>query len=599
MEEDVVYLINQDERREFLQLKTDAERDQFIDAFWDMRNPQPGSAINTFKEEHYRRLAYVRSNFGDPRYDDGWRTDMGRVYITLGPPKQLAKHHIGRRTRPVEIWFYESPSPALPPYFNLVFYQRSEGDPYTLYSPHDDGPTRIVTDEVHDNAQALHVIDQILGAEATHAMVTLLPGERINIDNPEPSMESERLLMALRDLPDQKLERDRIARLKLANREKVTASIYTGANTASLDTMVLRDDHGRQTVHVLMRLEHLDPRLVGTLPDKRTGYDLTLQTRVISSQGKALYQQSDNFVGALTDAAVKASRERLFGAEARIPLEPGSYVIEATLTNDLTHEAIRTRKSVTVPSAPPGALGMSDLLAYTGGGPVRDPDGQLPFSISRLRFAPRGTQTVLLHAGEKLPVLFQLWFPQSTAAKSIADSAASASAAKTETANRDAVAGAVAKTVHAHYVIGNVAESSGKPPVEEDEDVEVKNLDDAGNLLTGHTFDTTPLHPGTYRLIAKVSPQGAGRQTSAAMTIKVLPSEQNLTYWTAYGDEAQHPVWREEVLRGVVAERQGKTADAETFYKRALALNPSATEAQQRLDALSKKVAAAPAPVSP
>ena len=73
LDEDVVYIITPEERSSFLHLNTNEEREQFIEAFWQRRNPDPDSADNTFKEEHYRRIAYVNEHFssGIP----GWRTD--------------------------------------------------------------------------------------------------------------------------------------------------------------------------------------------------------------------------------------------------------------------------------------------------------------------------------------------------------------------------------------------------------------------------------------------------------------------------------------------------------------------------------------------
>ena len=79
LDEDVVYIISPEERNAFLHLQTNEEREQFIEAFWQRRNPDPDSAENTFKEEHYRRIAYANEHFasGVP----GWKTDRGRIYI--------------------------------------------------------------------------------------------------------------------------------------------------------------------------------------------------------------------------------------------------------------------------------------------------------------------------------------------------------------------------------------------------------------------------------------------------------------------------------------------------------------------------------------
>jgi GWxTD domain-containing protein len=93
LDEDVVYIITPEERSSFLHLSTNEEREQFIEAFWQRRNPDPDSADNTFKEEHYRRIAYTNEHFssGIP----GWKTDRGRIYIMWGPADEVDSHPSG------------------------------------------------------------------------------------------------------------------------------------------------------------------------------------------------------------------------------------------------------------------------------------------------------------------------------------------------------------------------------------------------------------------------------------------------------------------------------------------------------------------------
>ena len=93
LDKDVTYIITEDERRLFKNLKNDEERESFIQQFWDRRNPDPRSSYNEFKEEHYRRIAYTNEHFasGVP----GWRTDRGRIYITFGPPDDRETHATG------------------------------------------------------------------------------------------------------------------------------------------------------------------------------------------------------------------------------------------------------------------------------------------------------------------------------------------------------------------------------------------------------------------------------------------------------------------------------------------------------------------------
>ncbi len=58
LEQDVIYIITAGEREAFLKLGTNEERDQFS---WRNRNPDPDSRENSFKEEHYRRIAMPTS----------------------------------------------------------------------------------------------------------------------------------------------------------------------------------------------------------------------------------------------------------------------------------------------------------------------------------------------------------------------------------------------------------------------------------------------------------------------------------------------------------------------------------------------------------
>jgi GWxTD domain-containing protein len=93
LNEDVIYIITPEEKNAFLHLSTNEEREQFIEQFWQRRNPDPDSPENTFKEEHYRRIAYANEHYasGIP----GWKTDRGRIYIMWGPPDEVDSHPTG------------------------------------------------------------------------------------------------------------------------------------------------------------------------------------------------------------------------------------------------------------------------------------------------------------------------------------------------------------------------------------------------------------------------------------------------------------------------------------------------------------------------
>jgi GWxTD domain-containing protein len=91
--EDLPYILTDEERATLKRLATNEEREQFIEMIWERRNPEPGSPVNLFKEEHYRRIAYANEHFssGIP----GWKTDRGHVYIVWGPPDEIESHPTG------------------------------------------------------------------------------------------------------------------------------------------------------------------------------------------------------------------------------------------------------------------------------------------------------------------------------------------------------------------------------------------------------------------------------------------------------------------------------------------------------------------------
>ena len=117
MDEDVTYIISDDEKATFKALSNEEERENFVEQFWARRNPDPRSGDNAFKEEHYRRIAYANENYTSGMA--GWRTDRGRIYIMFGRPDQLESHPTGgaydrpynegggqTSTYPFEKWWY-------------------------------------------------------------------------------------------------------------------------------------------------------------------------------------------------------------------------------------------------------------------------------------------------------------------------------------------------------------------------------------------------------------------------------------------------------------------------------------------------------------
>jgi GWxTD domain-containing protein len=117
LDEDVSLIITKSEKEAFLRLKTNEERENFIDWFWRKRDPNPDTEENEFREAYYERISYANEKFasGIP----GWKTDRGKIYIIHGKPDSIESHPSGgsyerpsyegggsTTTYPFEIWFY-------------------------------------------------------------------------------------------------------------------------------------------------------------------------------------------------------------------------------------------------------------------------------------------------------------------------------------------------------------------------------------------------------------------------------------------------------------------------------------------------------------
>src|SRR6267143_2121577 len=93
LNQDVLWIITDEERKAFMLLSNEEERENFIESFWQRRDPTPDTAENEFKEEHYRRIAYANDHF--PAGIPGWKTDRGRTYIVFGPADEIEAHPSG------------------------------------------------------------------------------------------------------------------------------------------------------------------------------------------------------------------------------------------------------------------------------------------------------------------------------------------------------------------------------------------------------------------------------------------------------------------------------------------------------------------------
>jgi GWxTD domain-containing protein len=203
------YIITDKELDVFLHLQNDRDRDLFIQAFWNMRDPTPATPQNEFKEEHLKRFkeANYRFHFGTVR--PGWKTDRGRFYIILGPPQSKTSIPGTLETYPAEIWsYYGDAEKGMPVHFQLCFFQYKNSGEYKLYDPVADGPARLLVNATGQYAitdyQGLY--EKLLREQPDLAAVALsiIPNEAGQ--NYSPSLDSTIYLAAILDSPKKGLD---------------------------------------------------------------------------------------------------------------------------------------------------------------------------------------------------------------------------------------------------------------------------------------------------------------------------------------------------------------------------------------------------------
>ncbi|PKL82154.1 MAG: hypothetical protein CVV24_11610 [Ignavibacteriae bacterium HGW-Ignavibacteriae-3] len=100
----MMYIASPDELDYIKSAKDYEEKMNRFMAFWDKRKPNQKSDDNPILYEYYRRIDYANKNFKG--LGEGWRSDMGMIFVTFGPPNAVERHPLDMNSKPYEIWDY-------------------------------------------------------------------------------------------------------------------------------------------------------------------------------------------------------------------------------------------------------------------------------------------------------------------------------------------------------------------------------------------------------------------------------------------------------------------------------------------------------------
>jgi GWxTD domain-containing protein len=377
LEEEVPYLITKDERKDFVALKSEADRERFIQEFWDARNPARTAGQNPVKDEHYRRIEYANLHFGRMSGTPGWRTDMGRTYILFGPPQSRAPYIGYGQIYPLELWFYtnKTGNPSLPPFFYLLFYMPDDIGEFQYYRPAVDGPMKLVRgSQFRGNADVYRFLKP-LNPELARAAFSLIPGEPLDTDEFRPSIASEMLVSKVQGFADDPFNVSRIREAR-SLRERVKSWFLVAQNKPlEASHFVWSDPAGQLWLDLAFLAESVEFGKLGA-----GQFALNYGFRLLTPEGALIVEDNE-------DRAFPMTGEfEPFLLANRVPLAPGKYKLELHVTN---REASRTwRAERIIEAEPPQALTIRGPMLALAAAKAAHPDAAAPFQYFGAQLTP-------------------------------------------------------------------------------------------------------------------------------------------------------------------------------------------------------------------
>ena len=361
LEKDVALVITPEETEIFLQLKTEGERERFMEEFWLQRDPNLETRENEFRLAHYRRIALADDKFGRTKAGEGWQTDRGKYYILLGKPTAVESFS-AEGILPIEIWSYNVRYIGLPSEFRLLFFQpRGETD-YRLFSPLTDGPGALLQSDgsgqlvqpsaitqAHQalglspkDSRAWRVLNKELGSLAAETSLSFIP----SLMGSEIREKSQALLEVIFALPGKKVDkRYPVQFLSGQADQAVNASLHsTGYD--SLVTAII-DPSGLFYIHYALSPESF------SLDLSRGNHVTNVKTSLLltDSEGKTAYQGVRNTEIKLAAQELKQLSDARFQLHDAFPAIPGRYTLNLIMENQAGKEFFSLEKTITIPQS--------------------------------------------------------------------------------------------------------------------------------------------------------------------------------------------------------------------------------------------------------
>jgi len=562
LEEDVVYIVTKEERENFLKLASDDARDKFMDKFWEVRNPNPASPTNEFRDEHYKRIAFANSRFNVGSAEEGWRTDRGRVYILLGAPNQKQVYRGAANLYPIEIWFYSTGQAGLPNFFYLMFYDRDITGDYRFYSPYFDGPDKLTTgaEAINNPSAGYRMIQNSVGPEVARISLTLIPGEPVDPSTGTRSLQSDILLSAIRGYNNLPAYRDEIARRYQLKEAVSTRMLLSGRNLDVL-TLPVRDSRGLTRLDYSIHLKNASDMTLTKESDGRFSYAVGLTVRVFSMDNKLIFSQEKQVRDSMDKQRMEEIADKSFGYEGLLPLPPGKYRVSFELEDWADKKSFETEREVVVPQPDADGFIVPGILPFTSAEEVPDPvlRDLTPFSMGGVRFHPLPESSPTVRQDMPLQFTYQIW------------------------ANPQDPRVLIGKKLVVDYGLGEPAVVGNTMTLKEE--VGMEQFDATGSLVNGKRMSLADKPSGNYVLSVSLQRSDTGQKSFATAHFRVYGELDPKKTWEVdepnIVKDAQTGVLDQQ--RGMALLSQGKSEEARKWLLRSIKLDSTNDQARAAL----------------
>jgi GWxTD domain-containing protein len=493
IEEDVAYIISDDEKKAWKKLATDEEREQFIEQFWRRRDPDPDTEVNEYLEEHYERVAYANQHFtsGIP----GWKSDRGRIYIMYGAPNEKETHPSGgsyerpsyegggsTTTYPFETWFYRY-LPGIGSGIEIEFVDPTGTGEYRIARSPDEKDAML-----NIPGAGLTLMEQ-LGLANKSDRVTNRgafgytgPGAR-----EQDSPFSRLILYTDLQRPPQVndvLEKSLLGTTSSGSEDTAALDVAT-----KVDFYRASDERVMTAITIQTDNNDLTFKDVGGVQRAR----LNIYGRVTNLSGRRITSFEDPVTTDATVEELNAMKDRKSAYQRVLPLSPGNYKVDL-LIRDITSGATTVKAiGFEVPKFAPDKLATSSLVLAVKLQALND---QLPgmFSIGPFKVLPNVSGTY--KRGQDVGIYMQVY-----------------NAGIDQTTLRP--------SVDVEYVLSK----DGKEVFKQAEDW--RGLSDSGQRLTlARLLPTASLAPGDYEVAIRVRDKVSGQSLSPSQKFTVVEGKQ-------------------------------------------------------------------------